>query len=101
MAKEIEELKASIKEKGYDWTPAETSVSKLSETEQKNRLGLLVTDAELAEMRISLELATEKEIEQMRMMTAELKGKFSYPAAFDWTLSGSREKMHGLFTGQE
>jgi hypothetical protein len=41
MVSEIEKLKASIEEKEYDWTPAETSVSKLSEAEQKDRLGLL------------------------------------------------------------
>jgi C1A family cysteine protease len=84
MAKEIEELKAAIKEKQYDWTPAETSVSKLSGAEQKNRLGLLVTDAELEEMRTSIELETGKELELLSMMTAELREKISYPAAFDW-----------------
>ena len=84
MAKEIEELKASIKKNGYDWTAAETSMSKLSEAEQKKRLGLLVTDAELEEMRVSIEFETGKELELLSMMTTELKEKISYPAAFDW-----------------
>lgn len=85
MAIKIEELKASIKDKGYDWTPAETSISKLSEKEQKTRLGLLVTDEELEQMRSSIETASQKELEQIRRMTVELKEKISYPAAFDWS----------------
>ena len=84
MAKELEVLKTSIKAKGYDWTATETSMTKLSDAEQKNRLGLSVTDAELQEMRTSIELETRKELEQLSMMTAELKEKISYPAAFDW-----------------
>ena len=84
MVDEIGELRASIKEKAYTWTAAETSVSKLTKAERKKRLGLLVSGAELEEMKTSIEHATEMELEETSMMTPVLREKFSTSAAFDW-----------------
>ncbi|OEU69904.1 MAG: hypothetical protein BA863_07785 [Desulfovibrio sp. S3730MH75] len=65
----IDELQASISEKGYDWEAGVTSVSELSVEEQNSMLGLTVTEEELKETKLAIERAIEE---------------FAYPASIDW-----------------
>ena len=47
MYEEQEETREAIKKKGAKWKAEKTSMSKLSQEERKNRLGLVPTDEEL------------------------------------------------------
>ena len=69
------DLQAAIRAKGHDWQAGSTSISELPVAEQKSRLGLTVTKAELQ--------ATAKAIQAAAAMRA-LHALPAVPAAVDW-----------------
>ena len=69
------DLQAAIRAKGHDWQAGPTSISELPVAEQKSRLGLTVTKAELQ--------ATAKAIQAAAAMRA-LHALPAVPAAVDW-----------------
>jgi C1A family cysteine protease len=73
--KKIENLQATIKSKGYNWTSGTTSVSELSVEQFKAKLGLIVDKAELA--------ATAKAIEATTKLQAFV-ALIALPTAVDW-----------------
>ncbi len=70
----LEEIRRAIEEKGYDWQADETSVSRLSEEEQRRLLGA----------RLDKEKALLASLEAQEQGTTET---FSYPSSVDWSSS--------------
>ena len=73
------DLSAAIRAKGYEWVAATTNLSLLSPTEQKARLGLKVTAAELRATATAVAAASR---------LAELGAGPAAPAAVDWRNNG-------------
>lgn len=77
---DLKSLQAAIEKKGGKWKADVTSVSTLSEADQKSMLGLKVDEAELKATAKAIEAASE-----LRSLRAEGVG---YPPAIDWRNNG-------------
>lgn len=74
----IASIAAAIEEENLPWTPEENELTALPEAERNNRLGVLVTNADLARM----EQATQRLAAQEQTRLAA--GEFAAPTAVDW-----------------
>lgn len=81
----VQEVAAKIAVEGLSWTAGETSVSYLSPTEWKRRLGVLVTEAELVEM-----AAATKQQAEAEQQAFKLASPVGAPAAIDWRSVGGQ-----------
>ncbi|HZH13068.1 MAG TPA: C1 family peptidase [Archangium sp.] len=72
----VGELKAAIQQKGFQWEPANTPLSALSLPEQRRRLGLKLSDQEVA--------ATARAIEAANALRALRTERAAPPASADW-----------------
>jgi C1A family cysteine protease len=77
--KTVEALRATIKNKGFDWEAAATPQSMMSEEEQRNLLGLVVDEAELEAMRSAIASMDRAPTLQMAP---------SFPPGVDWRNNG-------------
>ena len=77
----VEQLKAAIKEKNAKWTPRETSITRLTATEQTTRLGLRPTETEL-------KLVEEFNLDKPDIKTHKVEFKILHaagaPTKMDW-----------------
>lgn len=72
----VEALNATIAEEGLTWQAADNDLTALSEAEQLQQLGLIVTPAEDAQLSAETELVAARE--------AEIFSSFGAPSAHDW-----------------
>ncbi len=79
----LEEIRRVIAEKGYDWQADETSVSHLSEEEQRRLLGA----------RLDEEKALVASLKAQEQETVET---FSYPSSMDWSgyMTSVKDQRH-------
>ena len=73
--KKIEDIKAAIQSKGYDWKFGKTSVSELSSEAMASRLGLIVSKEELEATAMAIKAETQLE---------SFRGFIAAPSAVDW-----------------
>ncbi len=76
----LEEIKAMVSEEGLGWQPGDNEIMKLSPVEQNKLLGLKVTDAEMAQMKMETEMQMSTE-----MAAFEFAAPFGGPRAWDWS----------------
>ena len=79
MATDIQAIAAAVRNEGLPWTPGETSLTGLSEAEQRRRLGVLVDAAEMERLIAVAQQAGAQE----RVAVA-----VGAPAAVDWRNNG-------------
>lgn len=72
----LKSIRDAIKEKGYQWSAGKTSLSDLSEEEQKKYLGLILKDDEIKEMEA---MASEEDA-----LAADSGICYIYPRKWDW-----------------
>ena len=79
MATDIQAIAAAVRSEGLPWTPGETSLTGLSEAEQRRRLGVLVDAAEMQRLIAVAQQAGAQE---------RVGAAVGAPAAVDWRNNG-------------
>jgi len=81
----LENIRASIKDKGAKWQAAVTSISKLSFEEQKKRLGLIPTSQELQMIsKLGLDKAASASHKSTRKSMKSNPGSAGLPTSINW-----------------
>lgn len=79
---DVQAINAAIQAEGLTWTAGQTDLTALTFAEQQQRLGVIVTPAELQR------LAAERNRIAAQEQTMLRAGAFAAPAAVDWRSSG-------------
>jgi len=81
----LEALRSSIKERGAEWEPEETTLSLLTPSERVQRLGLLPTNVELGVVtELGLDRPIEKQQTRRRPRKSSNPGAVGLPSKIDW-----------------